>query len=216
MSLIELPEELLGKIWDQLSDNKSSFGMAMTCRKFYDLSRKEGYIRHLSAGALLDDDITTCITRYFSHVRSLNSLRVERIDDPQLWFSSVLPSTTIFSRCLFTRAIDPPNSLTKTLVIQNFKRQSKLVINWKKFPKLELLDVYDKDVDLTGIEDCQNLMCIRIDVLETKVLDTANMLKLKQCYITDFDSSQTRFNNSGEKIHVRTINIQSIDLVPQT
>lgn len=164
MSLVIVPEELVYLIWN-LTDNKGSVSLACTNKWFNATGNQNGYVKHMSIGRLNDDSTLTCVMRYLEHKRSLHSIHIERLNNPQSWISGCLPIITCFNRCHFTTELNPPPSNTEILTIRDQHRHqhnNTLRINWSKFPKLKVLDLYVFKVNLSGIEACRNLNSVKI------------------------------------------------------
>jgi hypothetical protein len=90
--------------------------------------------------------------------------------------------------CKFSSNINPPLSLkTETLHIYNSK-ESRIKINWFKFPNLKSLYIDCYDIDLKDIEKCKNLETIFIQVKNVVIKDLNNIGSLKKlrCFISNF------------------------------
>jgi hypothetical protein len=62
--------------------------------------------------------------------------------------------------------INPDKTTTEILIIRDVHRSKsnkKITINWEKFPRLRVLDLYIFDIELKGIEQCKMLESVRID-----------------------------------------------------
>jgi len=77
--------------------------------------------------------------------------------------------------CKFSSIINPPLSLkTEKLHIYNSK-ESKIRIEWTKFPNLKSLYIDCYDIELKGIEKCKKLETIFIQVKNMVINDLSNI-----------------------------------------
>ena len=166
----ELPQDIHKYIWDIIDNNIDTVYLMRTCHYFYKMGKKWGYIKTLLFD--ISSDVIKYINMYSKAVKSLNKLEITNIYDPISWIIyQRWPRKVIFNNCnMGYRTIDPLPSITEILVIRenrNFQDDNMLCINWCKFPKLRVLDIYTYNIDLEGIEKCKDLEVIRIDIQNT-------------------------------------------------
>lgn len=192
MSLKFLPEELILFIMEGINTNKDMIALVTTCKSFWKLGKKYGYIRSIKFG--MQTDYMNFIHLYYRRNDFLHRLTMENMDKPMSWIPKAWPKEMIFNKCILDRKlIDPPLSPTETLVISHLHRHldynNVLKINWSKIPNLRVLDVYAPDMEFTGIEQCQKLETVRINLINphTKVpAFLANLPKLRTIEVIFF------------------------------
>lgn len=165
-----LPEELVLFIWEFFNTNKEMISLIRTCKRFKKLGNKFGYIKFIRFG--MHTDYMNLVHLHHNRNDFLNNLTMEGLDNPIQWTTPKWPREMIFDRCsMGGRLIDPQVSETEVLVIRNFVHSNNsLKINWSKLPKLRVLDIRVPDMEFDGIESCQNLEIIRIDIDKYKEL----------------------------------------------
>ena len=167
MSFHHLPEDLILYIWVMIETNKDMVSLVSTCKRFRDLGKKRGCIKSIDFS--WNSDYMN-FSELCGHPKLfLHQMKISDFVDPIFWIPTKhWTKTMIFERCCMGgKCIDPDGSKTETLVIKdNHRRRNRytLRINWSKLPKLKVLDLYVHDVDLNGLETCQELEAIRIDV----------------------------------------------------
>lgn len=165
MSLPLLSDDLILFLCKMFKTNIEMISLIRTCKRFLELGRRYGYIKSLRL------DLHSNYIKFaqlYNHL-FLDKLVISNINNPLFWIPSKRwPKIMIFENCCMgTEYIDPDVSETEVLVIQDIKRRTHintLRINWNKLPKLRVLQLFIKDVDLSGLENCCNLKDIRIDV----------------------------------------------------
>jgi len=80
-TISELPSEIIGCIREHMSDAPNS-RLARACR---DLATSEGWLRNLRFGAPTDPDLRTYALLSHRHRRSLHTLQLSNLFDPQDW-----------------------------------------------------------------------------------------------------------------------------------
>lgn len=163
----ELPGDILKYIWDIIDNNTDTLSLMRTCNYFRRNGKKWGYIKTISFD--ISSDVINYINMYNKAVKSLKKLEIANIYDPISWITyRRWPRTVIFNNCnMGYRTIDPLPSITESLVIHENRHLhdgKMLHINWCKFPKLRVLDIYTYNIDLIGIENCKELEIVRIDI----------------------------------------------------
>jgi len=152
-SLLALGNDAILNIYTFVDDNSTMISMLRTCRYLYQLSRRCGYVKTLAF------DPTTDVKLYFelasrAFLGSLNSLCIQRINDPVPWVPMrVWPRVVIFQDCwMGSDMIDPEVSDTECLIINNTNpvtNRYNVNINWNKFPKLRIMISNVQDINLT-------------------------------------------------------------------
>lgn len=217
MSLKICSEDLLLHIWKFIPTNQSMVNLVSACNDYWKLANKWGYIKSIDFG--FDQDYMNLIHLLNKSNTFLNRLTVKGIDDPLPWLPiTKWPKEIYFERCIMgTRLIDPDISNTEVLVIEDVLRTTHrkcIQVNWKKFPKLRILDVYATDINLTGIEHCQDLEAIRIDICNNK-----NHLPKQICKLSKlvFIASNSMFKQepNNDQIHFESSKLK-ICLIPKT
>lgn len=179
----ELSEDIHKYIWDIIDNNTDILSLMQTCHYFYKNGKKWGYIKTLVFD--ISSDVIKYINMYNKAFKSLRKIEITNIYDPISWILyRRWPKTVIFNNCNMGHGnVDPLPSITENLIIRenrHLKTCNMLRINWCKFPKLRVLDIYTHNVDLEGIEVCKDLEVVRIDI-ET------NDTKLPKCF-ADFQN----------------------------
>lgn len=183
MSLDFLPEETILHIWEYVQTNKDIIALISTSRRFQKMGKTFGYIKSITVG--MNMDFMNFIELYHKHNKFLQRLTIENMSNPTYLIPTSWPKEVIFNRCFMGNSlIDPPQSLTEILIIQDFNRTRNspniLKINWNKLNKLRILDIYTTDIDFTGLDACKNLEIIRIDLDKKRLFPSffAHMPKL--------------------------------------
>ena len=141
-------------------DTKNLMKSSLYIEKLYN---KNGYLKILSVGDLINNDLSKFAIDCTKHERSLKTIYITNVNNPQYWMFCTWPKKIIMNYCTITDKIDPSN-VTKTEELIIFcnniinNRKKKLQINWKKFPNLKFLFIEAYDLDLEGIENCQKLV----------------------------------------------------------
>ena len=194
----ELSEDILKHIWDTIDSNTDAFSLMITNHHFYKNGKKWGHIKTIFFD--ISSDVIKYINMYSRAHKSLKRLEISQNMDPVSWITyRRWPKTVIFSRCeLNYRTIEPLPSITETFIIRenrHLHNKKTLHINWSRFPKLRVLDIYTYNIELEGIEKCQELEVIRVDVVPLDVV-------MPKCF-ADFRNLKFLATNmcSNEKLH---------------
>ena len=143
MSFQKFPVEIINHILSSL-DTKSSISLIKVNKSLNQIGEKYGYIKKLHAGQASNDDILTCVMRYYKHKRTINELYILGLDNPQNWFGGSLSKRVVFQDCRVDEFLDPPISNTESLSIHDLRIHNNpyvMKINWEKFPKLRILSL---------------------------------------------------------------------------
>ena len=158
MSINDLYDFLLMNIMEYIPDNRDSYYFAISCKYFYKLFKKEGFLKSYNISSV--NTLGRDMVKYHPHHVSLIYISVSHISNPNVWMFGSYPKNVIFNYCNFNSVVDPPLSRTEHLIINGVGRYAKkeIKINLKKFPKLKELKVssdlkiFDKDGRLLEIE----------------------------------------------------------------
>lgn len=168
MSFQNISSYLFRYILQFIPDNKTSSFLVRTCSRLLHIGNSHGYVKYISYGDVSCNNINLFVKRYCDHVKSIISVSIYTITDPQYWIPSVWPKKVYFKRTRITEIISPPLSITEDLQIIDLDKHnhsSDLVrIDWKKLPKLKRLNLDVVNIDFTGIEACKDLEIIFITV----------------------------------------------------
>lgn len=167
MLFYEIPEDIHKYIWNKIDNNVDTLSLMETCKYFYKNGTNWGYIKTILFD--ISSDVIKYINMYHKAVKSLKRLEIRNLHDPITWITyRRWPETVIFNNCnMSCKIIDPLPSITEKLIIRenrHIHNGKMLHINWCKFPKLRVLDIYTYNINLEGIEDCKDLEVICIDV----------------------------------------------------
>ena len=183
----ELPEDILLYIWSFLSKNKDSTTLTSVNKYFKQLGDKHGYIKSLSMGDWKDQPMLKCIDIFYKHEKTIQSLAYNKLNDPFVWLCEPLPKSVAFFDCTFSEGLNPPVSKTVCLNIihdMEYKTKNLLKINWKSFPKLEMVIISTADMDISNLDELWSLP------------------ELKRCLIRTF-CRKISYENGRLKIHHR-------------
>lgn len=166
--ILNLDDEIIMYICKFLDNNFDSINMIKTCKYLNNLGNKYGYIKNIRLS--FDSNYLNFINLYCDHMNSIQKITIENMNEPFLWLpSQVWPKIMIFERCCMgPKLINPEYSDTEELYIKDLSRycnkNSIVKINWDKLPELRILDVYVPDLDYSGIEKCEKLEIIKINI----------------------------------------------------
>lgn len=163
------------------------FNFFSTCKNINDEMRDFKYILQLNINYNNNFDFEKFIYMYSSH-HKLKIFNIYRMHDPDAWLYVPWVKRVYMHYCKLRSLINPPLSLqTETLHIYNSK-ESKIKINWNKFPNLKSLYIDCYEIDLKGIEKCQNLEKIFIQVKNMVINDLHNIGSLMKLnyFISNF------------------------------
>ena len=207
MSLVGLPDDILLHIYSLL-DVQSMQSLRCSSKrlcKFIGM-KHIAYDSSISLKRFLE-----LVGQSKNTLKSIKAYGTSGLDLP----ISTWPETVVFDRCSVgnTPIIRPICTKTEKLIIRDIHRvktSKTLRIDWRKFSRLRILDLYVRNVDLTGISSCKELEAIRIDIMQGVLPSEIGKLpKLKMiatnCSPSDnlhFDSDQLKvcFVPGGVKI----------------
>jgi len=160
-----LPIEIFTYLMAFLNDSSNHL-LISTCKYFYNYSKKNGYLSYLKADSNLN--MMTFLNRCCIHFKTLKTIEIHSIDDPQVWLIDYVESI-IFNNC-YVLCINPKKKVkTKKIIINDFlnryKNKVTLTINWECFPELEYLQLTSYDVKINNLKKCKKLKQIIINTL---------------------------------------------------
>lgn len=168
MSLDTLPSDIIKTVIQFIPNNIQSLLFVSLCKTFYNIGKEFGYIKSLNTGGVNNIEVMDFLTKCCENHKTLHNITLEGIIDPHLWIPISWPKYVSLIRCPIYGYIDSPISNTEYLDITDPHRNKNIIktvrINWKKFPKLKKLYLYLPLVDLTGIEACQDLEILVINL----------------------------------------------------
>lgn len=171
MSLNNLCDDLLLKIMSYTSDNKSSYALANSCKYLQNLFSKNGYLKFLKVGGVINNDIWNFAMMYAKHYRTINYVTITYILDPHVWIPGNWCKNIYLFNCNFTSIIKPgKDNKTEELFITN-SQDKKIIIDFANLKKLKNFYINCYDVELLNIEKCTELKLVRIDLkVKNKIL----------------------------------------------
>jgi hypothetical protein len=208
MSLDILPNIIIKNIIEfMVPDNKNTVSFISSCKTFYNIGKKFGYIKYLNTK---NNTMINFIIKCCEHHNTLYTIVLEKISDPQLWIPMSWPKYVYISHCQYNEYIDPPVSNTEYLNITNIHLHNNktLRINWKKFPKLKHIVLSLSSIDLTNIETCKYIENLFIELknatpLYKGISKLHNLIYLNtNCILneqTHFISKKLKTCNTGNK-----------------
>ena len=162
MSFLIFCDDLLLNIFKFLMHNNDMIALRCCCQETKKITDVHGYIRTITFG--MHTNFMNFLQLYDTSVNSIYKLTMEYMNDPIIWIPSKWPRNMIFTNCTMgNKLIDPPKSKTEILqIIDNWP--SILQINWKKLPQLKELYINVSDFNFEGLEYCQQLTTICINL----------------------------------------------------
>jgi hypothetical protein len=205
MSLDNFSDDLILHIFKFVSTNKNMISLIRTCKYFKKLGNEFGYLKYISVKEY--KNFIKFIKFYFTPNDFLQSVSIKDIDNPIRWMiERPWPKEMIFTNCFIGNDIvDIPESPTEKLIICDLHRSMNkytIHIDWKKFPKLKILDIQTNDIDFVGLESCKELEVIRIDLGVDKYLPNffADFHNLKLIASTCFATEPLHFVSKQLKV----------------
>lgn len=158
--IYQIPKELLCIIIEFLPQ-QDSVNFISSCKSVNIVGMTNGYIKHLSNS--YTTDMMHFIKLACKHQRTIQSLWLTGLDNPQNWIPISWPKQVVIETCTIYTKIDPLLvSSTENLKISSVN--GNIEINWLKFPKLKKLNLYVTDINFNGIENCKDIEHIFIEV----------------------------------------------------
>lgn len=131
-----LPYELILEIITY-SSNKESYYLAITSKTIYKSLKHRGFAKHIHYDHFLDNDIFKCLSLIEKHKHSLNTIVINRLDNPHLWLPPSYWVENMIFNCYFSENIKLKKDVkTKHLIINNSK-SNKISIELKQLPYIE-------------------------------------------------------------------------------
>lgn len=149
-------------------DNKSSLYFVLTSKYFKNLFKRNGFMKHLYINT--HDGPVKLMNLYSKHYKSLYSINIHNVSNPQNWIFGNWSKKMQFYNCTLSDKIQLKNNnfITEELYIINYFNLPKILINWKNFPNLKLLFLKVFDIELNGLQYCNNLEIIYIETFKNK------------------------------------------------
>jgi hypothetical protein len=160
-----LSSDNINNILDFILNNKDMCNFRKTCKYFQHITNQYGYIRELFLS--MTADYRNYIMLLDNSQTSLQTLKVEGLDNPLQWIPISWPKTIIFKNCLFpdNLLIPPENSITEELKINiNMKKYFFFNMDFTKLPKLKTINVKVPDMNLNTFKNCSYLENIVIEL----------------------------------------------------
>ena len=116
-------------------------------------------------------DMFTFIENCDKHKKSVIKITIDNVDDPHVWIPIKWTKIMVFTNCFKGKLIvNPPEETdTEELHITNYDRHhlcpTFIRINWEKFPKLKILNIYCWSIDRSNLNNCNILKKITIDTV---------------------------------------------------
>ena len=170
-----LSTDILRVILQDYLVQKESKNFISTCKLF----NKIDYLKYIEN---VEGDIYNFSILFARHFRSLDSIYIRHVSNPCPWLPSKWPKKVDFYRCRIKNLNPTCITDTEELYIhdtdEDFKE--KVIINWKKFPKLKKILFVIEDLDFTGIEYCQNIEEIFIELKNRSIIIPNSINKLQK------------------------------------
>lgn len=179
-------------------DIKNKINLIKTCKYLKNLFYKIGYLKNINHSH--DDDPCKFSINFMKHNRSLNSVYIYYLKNPQYWMPGSWPKKVIINSYI-TDKIDPIISNTEELKIVT---KGILKINWKKFPKLKILYIDCDTINLDGIEYCEKLELVHLITNNIIPNNIGNLKNLKYLLTNNSVYNYTHFKSL--KLHTCVAN----------
>ena len=187
----KLEKYILNAITDYLHPYEK-FNFLLTSKNINNEIKEFNYVLQLNINHNNRFNFENFINMYYSH-KKLKVFNIHRLFNPQVWLHVEWVNCVYMYYCKFNSIIKPPLSLkTEKLHIYDSK-ESKIIIDWLKFPNLKSLYLDCYDVELKGIEKCKNLESIFIQVKNSCINDLNNVGSLSKLkyFISNFKVQNT-------------------------
>lgn len=160
MDFVFLPDEIIRLIWDYLITNRDSISLLKSCKRFYTIGEKCGYIKELSIKKFSGFDF---IKNSVLHTNTIVSLILDSVN----WVPKIWPKKVIFIKCENNAKISPVNAINTKILCINLRYSDNICIDWEKFPNLEQLYATVHNINLKDIEKCTKLNTINLNIALT-------------------------------------------------
>lgn len=170
MILYQYPPEILSIVISFL-DNKSGSYISSTCKNLNNHCKTNGYITVMKLNYRTRK--INFVRLFCKHARAIQTVFITGVNNPHIWMPRFV-DTVIFRDCFISMYIDPGKSAasTRILKIRDCNRntypkidKTVLKVNWSCFKNLQILDLYVYGVDMTGIDELDNLISVNIDTI---------------------------------------------------
>ncbi len=150
------------------------FNFLLTCKNINNELKEFNHILQLNINYNNKFDFEKFFNVYYYH-KKLKIFNIYRMCNPHTWLHIEWVNCIYMHYCKFSSIINPPLSLkTEKLHIYNSK-ESKIRIEWTKFPNLKSLYIDCYDIELKGIEKCKKLETIFIQVKNMVINDLTDI-----------------------------------------
>jgi len=179
-----LCSNLILEIISFLSD-KEAKNLSCTCKNI----NKLGYLKYICMNN--SSDPFEFALAFSKHNLTLNKVGIFKdILNPQNFMPSLWPKSVLMYYCKFSTILNPSASKTEDFKIFSFydTQNRAIKINWNKFKNLKNLYLYCDNIDLNGLENCEQLENIFIYLFKVKTISKEiGGLKNLKCVITNCD-----------------------------
>ena len=158
-----IPEEIILLISSFLN-NRDSLHIVKTCKYYKNILYKYGFYKSLN----YNSNFIHFLENFKKHNNTLTDVYIHNASNIHILMFMMWPKRISFLNCIFTYDIKPNNTNTEYLYITSLKN-TKIKIDWSKFPKIKCLFLNIHDIDLNGIELCSNLeiICLYLEINNT-------------------------------------------------
>lgn len=202
MMLQDLLQDLIIYMWKFSFSDNDRYSLTKTCRYFRDLGLEIGYLKHISLSGVRN--FIKFIKNYNRSKSFLEKIVINNIHNPVSWMSDLSWSKEmIFNNCCMdNEIINIPKACTEKLVVTDLHYKSNFYIDWSKLADLKILDLNVYDINFTGMEKCQLLEVIRLNLDENKFFPDflANLPNLKIIATNCFSRNTLHFVSKQLKI----------------
>jgi hypothetical protein len=96
-----LCEDIIQHIISFLQNN-DSYNLIKTSKFIYNIGKKYGFLKYIT----FNHNNGLLMERFYEHYKSLHTLSLHHINDPQLWIPADWPNKVYFYNCRFSYNID--------------------------------------------------------------------------------------------------------------
>lgn len=164
LNIIHLPSEIINEICEFLATNTELSNVRALCKEMKKDMDWYGFIRDISL-SFSANAMNFVMLKQFN-LRALRYLSMERLVSPQHWVTCEWPETTMFRLChIEDPLIPPPGSRTTSLhLVDITTKKRKLQVDWGKLKYLKKVYIATDYIDLSGLENCENLETVILDL----------------------------------------------------
>ena len=187
MSLNTICDDLLINIMSFINDNRSSYSFANSCKYLQNLFSKNGYLKSLKVGGVINNNIYDFSIMYTKHYRTIKGIYVSHILDPHVWIPGNLCRNVYFLNCNFTSIIKPDkdNKIEELFITSHGSK--KIIIDFTNLNILKRLYIFCYDTELLNIEKCVELNLFKIRLQVKNKIMPEFLSKIKSNISNKFD-----------------------------